>query len=457
MSISNTSDYLKSSIKAKDITDFISSDSVLLKCKFIVGLHLKKTATGSLTWRYRYKDELGKYRTTTLCRGEQPIKFALSELAGVFSQMEKGILPHQDKQNKKNAQKALLSQLDKDKMANTGAYFSDIYTPYKKEYSRDGQSTLNIIKSNFGHLFDKSMNDVKVSDIKTWYDKRINYGLMRTTLVRNYGAFKAMLNHAATPQDDAPPIITKNPLKDYTLPKETLKQKERQSQQDEIEARKRVMFTPQQQKAIKVGLERFKTYVIQQRDRSRKHGKAHLPDISKQTYPHWFLAFTDIARLTGMRMIDIYNLKWENITKHRLTSEQTLTFKPTKTADKNNAPVVNFPVSGELETVFNNYHKQQGKPKDGYIFKSKRTSGRMDRSAHKKHWKMIKELGGLDDDLDFYSFRHNFISQLVSQGSPILVIAKLVGHTDGTMISKNYMRLSPMDSVNAVQALSKGW
>ena len=67
----------------------------------------------------------------------------------------------------------------------------------------------------------------------------------------------------------------------------------------------------------------------------------------------------------------------------------------------------------------------------------------------------LKKMGGAPDDLDFYCFRHNFISQLVLQGAPVLAIARLVGHKDGTMISRNYFHLGNQDAADIVAKFSQ--
>ena len=64
-------------------------------------------------------------------------------------------------------------------------------------------------------------------------------------------------------------------------------------------------------------------------------------------------------------------------------------------------------------------------------------------------------MGGAPEDLNFYCFRHNFISQLVLQGAPVLAIARLVGHKDGTMISRNYFHLGNQDAADIVAKFSQ--
>ena len=57
-------------------------------------------------------------------------------------------------------------------------------------------------------------------------------------------------------------------------------------------------------------------------------------------------------------------------------------------------------------------------------------------------------------NLDFYSFRHNFISELVARGVPVLTIAGLVGHKDGSMIAANYLRHDENDIASILSNLN---
>ena len=61
------------------------------------------------------------------------------------------------------------------------------------------------------------------------------------------------------------------------------------------------------------------------------------------------------------------------------------------------------------------------------------------------------------EELDFYSFRHNFISELVARGVPVLTIAGLVGHKDGSMIAANYLRHDEQDTASYLVILGQSW
>ena len=81
---------------------------------------------------------------------------------------------------------------------------------------------------------------------------------------------------------------------------------------EKVAEKKRNIIPESVKEQIRKGLDLFADYIQTQRRNSREHGKAHLTDLDDVDYPHWFIPFTHIAWLTGMRPGDIRNMRWEN-------------------------------------------------------------------------------------------------------------------------------------------------
>lgn len=432
---------VNTSITTAERDKFLKNSEVRkkLRCNKISGFFFIKLKKGG-AWRLRYTDLLGKQREATIADGGVKPQEAATIALDWRVKLKDGIDPLNELERLKIERKQQEQVNAAKTYLNTGKFFESIYTPHKLENYADGKNTLLNISRNFCHLFSRDMDMITEDDIEVWYKKRMKKGLKRSTLVRDYGAFKAMLNFATKRKTKQTPATLKdNPIKNYSLPNLTKLQREQAEEHNQKLQSKRDIFSNEIKQQIQTGLNLYAEQVKQKRAASREHGKSHLPDLENLTFPHWFIPFCHIARLTGARPSDIYALKWENISFNQFNNSTSLIFTPSKTKKANSSQQVIFPVGDELKAVFDTWRSEQGSS-TGYIFKSERTSKPIERKAHLTHWKQVKALGGVTTELDFYSFRHNFISELCARGVPVLTIAKLVGHKDGTMIAANYLR-----------------
>jgi integrase len=410
----------------------------------VSGLECVKIKDG-FTWRVRYSFN-GKRRRIKI--GGPEMKPAEAELRAIeINQLiNQGRDPLLEKEKtielqiKERLQRERESELNK--QLTVGSFFQNIYTPHKQA-SRYGRGTLDCIKSNFGYLFDKDMREITVEDIRKWEQERRSQGISRSTLVRDLGAFKAMLNFAAGTKHGDPidtPVIESNPIKDVRLRKITAK--ERDTLLNDKTKSKRRMLTQDEISNIYNGIDLYIENLREKRRSSRAHGKKHLPCFDSIAFPHWIEPFTMLALHTGFRPGDIYALKWDSDSDNTINlSFKRIVITPEKTRDKGNTPiVVNHSMSEELQSIVHRWWVQQGKPLSGFVFPNK-SGNRLDRKAHEVHWLHIKRFGGLGD-LNFYSLRHHFISALVQNNVPMLHIAKMVGHSSTDMIQKNYGHLA---------------
>jgi integrase len=213
------------------------------------------------------------------------------------------------------------------------------------------------------------------------------------------------------------------------------------------------LLTDSEVAGFQKGLQAYAEEIREQRRSSRAHGKSHLPDLDNVAYPHWFIPFATAAYFTGMRPGDLYSLDWQ---------ELNLTFKrlhklPEKTRHHPDPAVVMMDLPDQLINQLQPWWEQQGKPDAGLVFPSPRTGGKMDKKAHLTHWEQVVKLGDLPAELTFYSLRHNFISRLVANGTPLLTVAKLAGHKGTAMIEQHYGHLCPRSAATALDALAGSW
>jgi len=316
--------------------------------------------------------------------------------------------------------------------------FFEHYTKHLKATSDSGKNTADIIKHNFKHLFKKDMTAITEHDMYAWEAKRKDK-VSRATLLRALGAFKGMLSFAAGEKngDPSPKLIPENPIKNFKLSRESQSQKEKRATQTELNL-ERDLLSPEDRAKLLAALSAYGEKQRKQRANSRAHGKAHLADLDAAPYPHWFVPFAHIARLTGMRPGDIRRLKWENITTDKRSGQTVLSFVPSKTAHHDDPIRVNFPIKDELQQVLDDWKASSADK--GFLFPSPVTGKEMDKKAYQRHWKAVKELAKINPEVDFYHYRHTFITDMVNKNAPLLGIARLVGHKTTAMIQKIYFK-----------------
>lgn len=459
---------LKTTITQKRIDEAHESAKprVRVSCSEIVGFAYyklpdrldKKTGKNYRrgAWRFRYTAPTGKTRDYTIGNQAMELQTAVEIARKLESEKETAALlnkpfdPLGDKEREAELQQQAAQKEEQQKYIKLGTFFNEIYKPYQLDKRRYGKGTLATLKANFEHLFDRDIDKLTEADIKAWQSERSklfdvekydeNTGkkiklykrpkVMHATIEGYYGQLITMLNYAVKIK-----VIDANPLKGVVLDEMT--EAERVFIDDHhkfTEQQKRRSLTDDELQAIELGIQRFAEEVS-----SQYHRHTTPPLIGGKGFEHWFIVFTRIAMLTGMRPSDIRELKWQNISFNKF--DPIMKFKPVKTRHKKDAIEVEFPLYDELEEVLTLWHKQHGSPSQGYLFQSERTGGIMDRKAYRRHWKRLKELGGVPPELEFYGFRHHWISERVADPSiPLQDIANLVGHKGTEMIAKHYHR-----------------
>lgn len=325
-----------------------------------------------------------------------------------------------------------------------GAYLDGDYARYQAN-KKTGKQTLSLIRNRFKSWLDLDMAELSARHVRQWEAEQREAGKAYATIEKGYSALKTMLNQA-TKED--PPILSDSPLAKVQLQKPLTSNRERELEQARESSRR--LLTDDELTGLHTGLAAFAEEIRRQRRNSRKHGRDYLPDLDAVAYPHWFVPFCYVGLYTGFRPGDIFTLTWH---------EANVTFKqirktPEKTRHHRDPAKVIMDMVPPLAAILKGWHKQQGKPQSGLVFPSPVNGGQMDRKAHMKPWRAVKELGGLPADLDFYCLRHHLISRLVANGEPLLNIAKLVGHKSARMIEQHYSHLCPTSAAAALNAFA---
>lgn len=166
---------------------------------------------------------------------------------------------------------------------------------------------------------------------------------------------------------------------------------------------------------------------------------------------HWFYTFTLLALHTGLRPGDLLSLTWQELN----VNFKRLVKVPEKTRHHSNPTKIIMDLTEQTIADIKPWWELQGKPNAGLVFKSPRTGLRISRGGYRKAWSKMKNQAGLDEKLDFYALRHDFISRLVAAGVPLLTVARLAGHKSAKMIEQHYGHLCPASASTALNLLDE--
>lgn len=378
------------------------------------GFHARKLENG-ISLYYRYQSPNGERRTLSL--GSFP-SLSVEKARNIVSQYAGRIAGGEDIAE-------TLSTRKRTKL-NTGlAYIDEIYDSELKK-KKDGKNTRADLFNHFGDLLAKPMPSLTKRMMSNWLAKKEASGLSPKTIKKVYAYFNAMLNHAVKFGG----VLEKNPIHGFNL---NLK---KTSPEDELKLRqKRTFLNKDQTNKFFRALDLYQEEKRTKNKNSRSHGKYYLENLNNIEYVDYVKPIMLFLFYTGLRPGDALTMQWNEI-NFQLSS---LTKVINKTSHKKEYPTT-IPLSDKCIDVLFRWNQQNGSPTEGYVFSNPLT-GKPYLKLHKP-WLKIKILGDLPPELQNYTLRHNFISQLVVNGVNLLSIAKLAT-TSVEMIEKHYGHLQP--------------
>jgi integrase len=435
----------KTSFTQHNVLTFLSTatDYAEKSCSMISGFQVRKLVSGG-QWRYRYTDADGFKRCITI--GKFPSikpEMAANEAISLAGEIAKGFDPLVNKNKKIEEVRDFKNKQKASKQANFKAYLEGIYTDHQSRKAHEGKHTIDMIRKHFQQWLDLPMDSITVVDLKHWQSEKRKSQLSHATIKRAFGALRTMLRHAVREG-----VLEFDPTHKFQLDPPTASEKNNSLQGHDLKTRR--MLTGEELAGIHLGIERYKSELIRQRENSLAHGKIGLISLKDLAHPHWFFPFFRLAAYSGLRTGDLYTLNWQELN----TQFQRLVKVPNKTKHHHDPIKLNLPLDNDITHVLGLWHEQCGKPANGLVFPSPVTSKQMDKKAHVTHWKKILKLGEIKTDLDFYSLRHHYISRLVAGNIPLFTVARLAGHKSTKMIEQHYGHLAPNAAIEALALVS---
>lgn len=397
----------------------------------IPGFHVRLSKRGAVFRLYYRSPVTRKQRKATLGTYGPQCDVALARQWA--TEMLQDIYAGQDPNESKAA-----ARREQEQQANEIRTLADyLEGPYQAYQARrkSGQETLNRLRRDFASLLDAEMANLARRHVVEWQASMEKAGKAHSTIKRSYGALQTLLNQAVRDE-----VLEANPLQGVQLDKPPAPA---QGELLEEGAGKRRYLTDREVAFLFAGVEAYQTEKRRQRANSRAHGKGHLPNLDQIPYVDYAPPFVLTMYYTGLRPGDLFGLRWEHLSfawrRLRKVVEKTAHLHPEPTT---------FPLSDAVVAVLKEWWTQQGSPMTGYVFPDA-SGGRRHYQSMRKPWRRIKELGGLPQDLDLYTLRHNFASQLVMQGVDLATVSRLMGHRDIHTTIRFYGHLAPDHALEA--------
>lgn len=398
----------------------------------VSGFYLRSLGSGAGRWQIKYRAPDGRAREYTI--GRYPVmtvKQARDIARDKINSAYLGSDPLADKERERAEAKRLRSQTVK-------SYLEGHYSAYLKR-RKSGKETVQMIERSFADWLERPMPSLTRQDLMTWQGEREKRGAKWGTISREWDSMRAMLNHAAKAK-----VIEANPLKGIKPERPALTE-------DELAeaGTARRYLSANEVKAFFAGLDVYQETIREQRRNSRAHGKAYLPDLDAVEYADHVKPWLLLMFYTGFRPGDLFGLRWEHVNLNFKTIRKVVE----KTAHHKPEPQT-FPISDQAAEVLTIWHKQKGEPATGYVFPSPVTGKRLDKGAMQKPWQKVREAGGLAEELQLYTLRHNFASTLVMNGVDLLTVSRLMAHSDINTTIEHYGHLQPNRAREVVNAFA---
>lgn len=317
-----------------------------------------------------------------------------------------------------------------DKAATLGELIDGPYKQTVLEHRRSGQATYARLKSCFGFLWDRSLDDqTLVQALTNWQAQRLKDGKSPVTINRDVSALHAALTFAVDQGlTSAQPLSRLKPIK--------------------LDSRRGVVryLSPEEEARLWGALEAREERIRAERDNAnawrRERGYPELLDLRAVAYADRLKPLVILALNTGLRRGELFGLEWGDVDFGRaMLSVRGAVAKTGATRY--------VPLNKDAFEAMTGWHAQGSG--QGYVFPGK-DGGRLDNI--KTSWTRLMKEAGIQN-FRFHDCRHDFASKLVMAGIDLNTVRELLGHSDLKMTLR-YAHLAPHKMAEAVARLNFG-
>jgi site-specific recombinase XerD len=320
-----------------------------------------------------------------------------------------------------------------EKKITLGEFVNDVYEPWVLENRRSGSSTVYMLKSNFGFLFDEPLDQITIAQIEKWRGKRKKDGLKTVSINRRITALKAAINWAVKRN-----IIENNPITKL----------ERLSEEDTVS--KVRYLTKEERVRLMAALETREEDIRKGRESHNEYlevrGLKKLPEINSDLSADHLKPLVLLSLSTGIRRNSLLSLEWRDVN----FDEKTIMVRAatSKSGKQYYAPMNKI----AFETLTSWHNKAKRTSPGSLVFPSPQTGKKM--GDCRTSWENLMKAANIEN-FRWHDMRHDFASQLVMKGVDLNTVRELMGHADLKMTLR-YAHLAPSVKMKAVELLEEG-
>jgi integrase len=386
----------------------------------ITGFLVRVCPSGVTTYFYQYRNEKQVRRHYRIgAVGTLSPQQARDRAKGLAGKHLGGI----DVQAEKKAKRAK-GAIEKDQI--WGVFLEQQYKPWVLEHRRQGIETVRRLETNFGDLKKKPFTDINNWILEKWRTKRLKACISKSTLNRDVGDLKAALTKAVEwGLLDVSPLAKLKPFKlDQTPNVRYLSRLEEEQLRDALTTR------DERKKSERISANKWRS----------ERGYMLFPMLTKHAYSDYLTPLVLLAKNTGIRRGELFNLHWENVT----LDEKRLTVVGAKTKSSQTRHIS---LNTEARKVLKSWQKQTST--QGLVFPSEKGTPL---TNIKNSWTGLLKNARIKD-FRFHDLRHDFASKLVMAGTPLNTVRDLLGHTD-IKTTLRYAHLAPEHQASWVEKIN---
>jgi integrase len=392
-----------------------------IKDEIIKGFSLIVRPSGVMTFCLRYYNELGKRQKYTI---GQHGTITTTQARKIADKRSGAVKNGQDVQAQKVQKR---QQAKKDEAATLSTFIEQDYASWVTTHLKSGQEALRVLKTDFGFLAQRRMDQITPWDIQKWSAEQLKKTkpLTPSTINRRVATLKSVLSKAKEWG-----FISSNPLAGMKRLK--------------VDNVGRIRYlTDDEERRLRFALEKRQEQQRAERDnynawRTQRHAKP-LP-IHNERFTDHLMPMVLLALNTGMRRGELFDLQWQDVN----AQEHYLTVAGATAKSQQSR---HLPLNNEALSVLQDWSSSS--VKKGLVFPSPRTGKRFDNIN--SAWDNLMKESHLSD-FRFHDLRHSFASKLVMRGVDLYTVKELMGHAN-IEVTQRYAHFAPEHKGSAVALL----